>query len=169
MKVNSSLKKFFISRKLFILLWFGVVEICLNANASQISCESVKNGSWWDPVNTVHTCFMDAKTSIDSEGTSIWPKDASVKGLQFHENKKIKFLPVKVSESFPDLLALSAIKCSLETIKKANFEGMVKLKVLRLEHNQISTIYSDTFKDLIALDKLDLGKRKYFDAPIVPR
>lgn len=98
---------------------------------------------------------MRTSTSIDAEGSTISPKDESAQGLDFDGNKKIKFLPIKVAETFPNLLVYDARICSL-TITKANFEGIDKLNLLYLHENRISTINSETFEDLIALEKFKL-------------
>lgn len=97
-----------------------------------------------------------------SEGMIILPVDesvqAGVQGLTFNGNMLIKFLPVKISETFPDLLAYSASRCSLTAMNKANFEGLLNLKVLYLYQNQITAINNETFENLIALERLTLCK-----------
>lgn len=132
------------------------------ANGSFISCGNVANVDWNEPVGVVQTCKV-ATSLIISEDTALSTRNETVKGIDFWGNKGIKFLPVKVSESFPNLLAYGAGMCSLTKISKANFKNMSKLKVLFLYRNQITTINSDTFEDLVALEWLDLREQIIFN------
>lgn len=149
---------FFTNRKIFIILLLVIEENSWEANALQVSCESVGHSYWGETIGYMKTCNLRRSTSIDSEGIKISPDDESMQGLEFDFNKKIKFLPVEVSETFSNLLAYSAYDCSLTSIKKANFAGLNKLKSLQLNGNQISSINSETFEDLIALELLYLGE-----------
>lgn len=161
MKVNKFINKILVVRKLFAVFWF-VVEVCWTMNASQISCEGVDFPSWLGDNDEVKRCLMQKTTTIDSEGITISSKDESMRRLNFYQNKQIKYLPVEVFESFPNLLAYDAANCSLTTITKSYFRKMVKLKSLSLNDNQILMIYSDTFEDLIALEFLYLRKNFFF-------
>lgn len=153
-------KKHLFDRKPLIMLAFIVAEICSTGNSSKISCEYIKGRHWGRSIGDVKSCKMQNTIAIDSNRVTISIKDESVIGLDFWGNKKIKFLPVQVNESFPNLLAYSAGHCSLSTIEKENFKGMNKLKGLWLYMNQISTINSDTFEDLVGLEMLYLRKEK---------
>ena len=127
-------------------------------SADQVSCEKIGHydfglGSW-------KTCYMDKTTEINSADTTIASRDESVEGLYFYNNKNIKFLPIEVSEKFPNLLGLGARDCSLTTISKANFKGLSKLRYLSLAQNRIEKIRSDVFEDLVALEHLYLCEFK---------
>lgn len=130
--------------------------------ASEVSCENVLEVDWGTPIGQAKTCVIHESTTIDAEGFTITPKDETMGALDFHANKKVKFLPTGVSESLPNLLLYDARKCSLTTISKTHFKDLNKLKVLNLYGNQISTINSDTFEDLIALEILWLRKKFIF-------
>jgi Leucine-rich repeat (LRR) protein len=119
------------------------------------------NENWW-PVGGVKTCEMRNSTSIPGDGYKVYPRDESITGLDFDDNNKISFLPIKVHETFPNLLLYTASKCSLTKITKKNFEGLSKLKGLWLGTNQITTINDDTFEDLVSLKRLYLSKKIYF-------
>lgn len=103
---------------------------------------------------------MDESTAINSRDVTIDTKDhyTTVKGLWFLENKAIKFLPIKISESFPNLVALDAQYCSLTEITYENFAGLDQLAGLYLTKNAIEKIDYDTFKDLVSLKELNLSK-----------
>lgn len=131
------------------------MEICSIANASQVSCEHIANLHWVNPARYVKTCYIGL---IKFEGDTISPRDEIMQGLCLINRKKTKFLPLKVAETFPNLLAYSADRNSLTKINKANFAGLNKLEKLSLSYNHITTIRSDTFEDLIALEELELGK-----------
>lgn len=132
---------------------FLAVEGLCNANTSQITCESF--GEFYYTGGGVKACKI-IKSSIDSEEITISPNDESVQGISFWNNRKIKFLPIKVAETFANLLVYYAGYCSLTTIKKENFAGLKKVKVMNLNYNRISTIYDGTFEDMIALEQLFL-------------
>lgn len=85
--------------------------------------------------------------------------DDSVQFLSLLFNKKIFFLPVNVSQSFPNLLIYHAGHCSIETIKKINFEAMSTLRWLFLDGNQLERIDSDTFDDLTDLIRLEMSEQ----------
>jgi hypothetical protein len=136
------------------------VEFVLFSNASQVSCESTEDKYWNVIFQEVKTCKMRQTTSIDSQETTVLTKDDLLGAIIFWGNRNIKFLPVRLSDAFPNLMGYSAIACSLTQIIKANFENLGKLKCLYLAHNQISTIETASFQDLTALEVLDLGSRK---------
>lgn len=102
-------------------------------------------------------CLMTDETSIGSNKVSISsPRDEVIKGLTFHWNKKVLFLPIKIAEVFPFLEALIAFECSLTTISKENFRNLKSLRRLDLDNNNIEKIYKNTFEDLTSLELLDL-------------
>jgi Leucine-rich repeat (LRR) protein len=144
-------------RKLLIFITFISAEIF----ASSISCENFYNNHW-SVIGKVKICEMRGVTTIDAEGFEVASPDDSITGLNFEFNKKISFLPIGVHKAFQNLLGYSAHSCSLTTISRNNFKGLIRLKLLLLEENQITTIYSDTFADLISLKHLDLSKKINF-------
>lgn len=102
---------------------------------------------------------MDNATRIDSPGYTVSnPKDESITGIFYQLNKKISYLPSQLHEIFPNLIALTAHRCSVKAVTRENFRNLNKLKGLWLSYNQIEKIYSDTFEDLISLETLDLSE-----------
>lgn len=124
--------------------------------AAAFTCEKIEDQSLSSPVGTVSACCMTETTSIDTPEATITTHDSSISAINFQQNKKIKFLPINVVESFAYLLAYTASSCSLKEISKSKFKGLRKLQILWLSYNQIEKISSDTFEDLTDLKKLYL-------------
>jgi hypothetical protein len=140
---------------------FVLAVICSITSASQISCER-------DSTNRVARvgaskfCFMQTSTTIATEGVLISLRDPYITELNFNLNHKISFLPVRVHKAFPSLINYMAAGCSLKSIGRESFKNLNNLRVLLLQSNQITTIYNDTFTDLLSLEYLDLGKKINF-------
>lgn len=98
-------------------------------------------------------------TTIDSADVTI-QRDAQVTKLTFEDNDEIRFLPVELDISFPVLEIYEAGGLAIKTIAKVNFKNMRILNELGLNNNQITTIASDTFEDLVSLEVLLLGEEK---------
>lgn len=92
--------------------------------------------------------------------TILTEKNSTVKNLRLVDNKNIEFLPIKVSEIFPNLLQYSSENCLIKTISYANFKGLFKLKVLNLAHNQIERLETGFFDDFNNLGELRLTLNK---------
>jgi Leucine-rich repeat (LRR) protein len=78
--------------------------------------------------------------------------------LTLSNNDKIKFLPSKVAENFPNLLGYRASGCGIKKISKQDFTGLSKLKWLFLSRNEIEVIKEDTFQEVKNLEFLTLCK-----------
>jgi hypothetical protein len=137
-------------------------EVSASSTTPKVTCENIENGSDWAATGVLKACRMKQSTAITAKGYEISNRDASVKGLEFFGNVKILFLPNRVNEAFPDLVGYLAWSCSLTTISRENFKNLSKVKLLGLQGNQITTIHSDTFMDLISLEVLHLGEQNYF-------
>jgi Leucine rich repeat len=162
LKCNYKLfQSFELYRKIAILLLIvNVFSFIENIEARKISCEIVVKSNWSNStLGKTRTCFMRNTTVIDGKNVIISPRDESVLGLSFNQNKKINFLPDGVTKVFPNLIGYTALNCSIQEISIRNFAGLNKLKVLALSFNQIATINTDTFEDLISLEFINLGKK----------
>lgn len=127
--------------------------------AEDVECEKKENRLYyWGDVSTVKTCFMDKVATIDSPGVEISSRDETIKGLMMAFNKKIRLLPEKVAQKFPNLQIYYASSCSLTEVSKSNFKNLVKLKGLSLSVNQIEKISNNTFGDLKLLKEIYLRK-----------
>jgi Leucine rich repeat len=74
--------------------------------------------------------------------------------LDFNSNKNIRYLPENVVENFPLLIGYYAESCTITEILRKHFKGLLKLKVLILDKNQIEKIENSAFDDLVSLENL---------------
>lgn len=117
----------------------------------------------WPELSKRETCFMTSSTAIDSVGTAIVSaRNKNTEALRLSRNKKISFLPENPADAFPNLIFIEAAVCSIKAISKQNFFGLKKLRAVNLVANQIESINSDTFADLLAMERIQLGKLAYF-------
>lgn len=127
------------------------------SEANEVNCERMKFAL--DEETPVKTCYMKNTTKILKAGSIIsLPRDEEMKKLNFRTNKKIFFLPIKISKSFPDLLVLDAGRCSLKKIARESFQGLQNLQKLFLDQNRIEKVPKNTFEDLIELLIIDLSE-----------
>jgi Leucine-rich repeat (LRR) protein len=149
--------------KLFVIVLILIVSFLgeSKSEAQQIACEIIENGGWTaQGLGWVKTCWMSKTERIDKQDVKISSeRDELVQALQFHDSKSIFYLPINVDEKFPNLVVYYAGSCSIKKISKQNFIGLSSLKVLILEQNQIEQIPSETFNDLISLERLWLSKK----------
>lgn len=120
-----------------------------------IKCE------WVGSYNTYSDacCYMKGKTIINESSMELAKRNETfIDALNFNMNKKIQFLPIRVSETFPQIIQYLANRCSIKTISKSNFEGLDKLTDVLLGGNQIEVIPTDTFEGLVNLVYLDFCK-----------
>jgi len=135
----------------------GETAFNITADKHSVRCEKVKNYDW-QIVGDVKTCFMVEDTDISFPDTSLSEAlDKAVGGLDFFNNKKIKFLPIRINLVFPNLSGYDAKYCSLTTITKENFKGLKQLRVIWLFDNEISFLNADVFDDLEKLEIIGLS------------
>lgn len=75
-------------------------------------------------------------------------------------NQQATFMPLKLSDSFKNLNALSFVKCGLLTLDATTLSGLRKLLTLNLSHNKINEISGKELVELVALNFLDLSNNK---------
>lgn len=124
----------------------------------RIACESVRSEKYFY-LDRQKTCSIP-NTAINSDDTTV-AKAGSVTAISFNGNKKVKFLPVEVAFTFPNLVYYSALNCSIKVILKKHFKDLKKLKILILSENQIEIIRKDVFEDLRLLEFIDLGRKSF--------
>lgn len=151
------------SRKLFRILAILILLMTMKSVSTSKgdrddrgSCESITSSNSWKSFGSYQTCKMDSTTVINSNRFIITTTDPSVQNLYFSKNTNVKFLPENIAEKFHKLIILMAQECSIKTISRKNFHGLKKLRGLTLRGNQIEKIESDTFRDLVSLEKLSL-------------
>lgn len=104
---------------------------------------------------------MDNRTAIRTTSVTFYPGvDDSINAISFSFNQKVDFLPIQVNQKFPNVIEYRAANCALQRVKKANFEGLIKLEALRLSGNRIERIASDTFEGLFKLKLINIGSQK---------
>lgn len=69
----------------------------------------------------------------------------------------MKYLPIQVHLTFPNIEDYVAYYCDIVEVSKANFENLIKLKTIYLNGNKIEIIGSDTFYGLVNLNYIGLG------------
>jgi Leucine-rich repeat (LRR) protein len=104
------------------------------------------------------TCHVVGTMINDSGRVFAGDRDKTINQVSLN-NKNTSFLPEKVVEKFPNLKEYRAMTLKIRVIGKVNFEKLSKLEILNLEDNFISSIESDTFDDLVALEYLLLGEK----------
>lgn len=65
---------------------------------------------------------MRGTTTIDDARVTFLSNDETMQGIDFVDNKKIKFLPLIVVDMFPNLLVYKATFCSIKGIFKTNLK-----------------------------------------------
>ncbi|KAL7017641.1 hypothetical protein ACKWTF_010465 [Chironomus riparius] len=83
-------------------------------------------------------------------------RSETTEAISFEGNKKIAYLPIKVYNVFPNLVAYEVFDCSLRAVKRENFERLDKLQFVGLQQNQLRHIPYDTFRALIHLQHIHL-------------
>lgn len=148
----------------FISLIFVAASILITCTSCeeeivQVPCEKINIFNWNHPLEEIKTCQMNITTIITSTDVICSePENLLVRGLNLSNNKNIKYLPIEIDMSFPNLIGYSAANCKIEAITKYNFKNLYEVKMLWLLQNKIERIMSDTFEDLASLEILDLRK-----------
>lgn len=147
-------------RSLIVFFTENCFQLIAIVNAKEVSCERFGDADfyWSGSRYPLKTCLMDKSTTIKESDSKILTRDETVLGLLLDSNKNIIYLPIGVAEKFPTLQAYDAWACSIKVVSKINFKALKKLKRLCLSSNQIETIPTDAFSDLIELEHLSLGK-----------
>lgn len=144
--------------KLIILV---ITLVSCASGIREVPCEKFSETSW-ENLGKLLTCDLDGTTRIDTPHFKISsPRQENVQAVTFGRNQKIDFLPLETYKKHPNLLVYGAWECSIKSVHKGNFQYLDRLKIVFLHRNQLETINSDTFEDLLNLEFLSLGK-KYF-------
>ena len=76
------------------------------------------------------------------------------------QDVRTTFLPINIGSIFPRLGHLFAQNSKIVFIKRRNFDNLLNLDTLMLDHNQIENIPKETFNDLENLEKIDLSHNR---------
>ncbi|KAG5669790.1 hypothetical protein PVAND_000083 [Polypedilum vanderplanki] len=177
--VDKSESKIFNLEKMKIL-WVILILFKL----SLVTSESYINGTIGNEVY----CTYDDRTIceeiqgyvVDNDNSLIDSEDFEMTAIDRNENVKgfyitkctvgdfyscnvenvIKFLPIKISDTFPNLLTIRAEYKSISKIRKENLKNLNKLRFLDLTGNKIETIEAGSFDDLVELISLGMSNNK---------
>lgn len=142
----------------FFIIVFSVLGFLPSAALKkQISCQS-EDFVAWPRFGTQKTCFVKNSTSItepDFEMSGVF--DLTITGVAFMDNNKILYLPVLISEIYPNLVTFSAVGSSFTSVSKENFKNLRKVKHLRLSRNMIENLNINSFEDLAQLQEIYLS------------
>lgn len=130
------------------LIVFGTLFAFTTA-AGSVRCEQFRDSA--------KLCLMNNFTVIDSNDIEMTSRRNEIEEIVFTNNKNIKFLPIRMHQTFPNLREIIAYGCSIQNISRSNFDKLNRLRKLILENNHLETIKSDTFRDLLRLEELSLG------------
>lgn len=104
-------------------------------------------------------CLVNENVAISSDDvTFLLASDYSADGINFNANKKVKFLPVRIFQTFPNLQGYFAGGLNISEVSQKNLQRLAKLEVLYLNNNRIEKINSDSFEGLLKLRIVNLGK-----------
>lgn len=73
------------------------------------------------------------------------------------QDVRTTFLPTNIGATFPKLVNLIAQDSKIVFLKRGNFDNLLSLETLKLDHNQIAELSPGVFSDLEKLVKLDLS------------
>lgn len=75
-------------------------------------------------------------------------------------NENVKYLPINMHESFPNLLEYEVTGCKVGEVRYDNFKNMKQLKEIKLNNNKIQSIAPSTFDDARQLEKIHFVSNK---------
>lgn len=108
-------------------------------------------------------CYVGADTEIRSQSYKIISTDHQrIQSLDIRKTIRndgviVRYLPV-VNRFISNIIEYVVNNAAISVIGKENFDGMIWLEDLKLSFNFIQTIPKDTFRGLIRLKYIDLGR-----------
>lgn len=93
--------------------------------------------------------------TVDSEDFVLgMPLNTSVRYCGTINDKQMKYIPRKIGEKFPNLVVFEFISCGLTVVRDFYLKNMRNVRHLYLNKNEIKTIESGAFDDLISVEFL---------------
>lgn len=83
-------------------------------------------------------------------------RSSEVGEFRVFNQKRVKFLPAKIGERFPNLEAIQVENTGLGVVRRFYFKNMQKVVNVRLGFNQIATINPGAFDDFVSVEEFDL-------------
>lgn len=138
--------------------WIEKITKSRNTGLRSVSCVSKPLKATY--LNrTVDTCEISEAVERD-DYVLVSPSNIAFEFFYILNNKDVKFLPKDIGEKIPNLKEFWAKSCSLSVVRNFYFKNMRNLQYLVLNFNQIESIESDAFIDLIRLKSLWLHDNK---------
>lgn len=135
----------------------NIAAVLSTASGASGPCKSIAT-NYWPDLGFLKTCYM-VSTAINSTGFLITsPRDEAVEGFSVWKNEMLEFLPSNLGEKFPNLIVVNVFGCFIEEIRKEDFKGLGKLRVLNVAGNQLEKIADDTFDGIPAVEEIWLGE-----------
>jgi Leucine rich repeat len=103
------------------------------------------------------TCYLDGSIPKDFSTLMVLKKDFSVPGMRYYSTDFRPYgLPEGIGVKFSYLKGYQVSFCGIDKISMTHFNGMRRLRILIFRANIITSIMTGTFKELTALEHLDL-------------
>lgn len=130
----------------------------VQSNQKKINCNFAE--TVWTLFKEVHeTCRVENQV-IDGFGfTFTVQNDREHKFITINDGT-VNFLPEKISESFPILQGLEAIRSSVSLLRNSDLENLNELVELNLSDNNLEYIGGHCFKDLQKVELIILRNNK---------
>lgn len=122
------------------------------SEATEINCERSDKADLLEKI-----CYLNKTTMITANNVTFPHENSDVETILLDNNKKVKYLPVKVYK-FPNLKIFLARNLDVKEISASNFERLSNLKLLDLGENQIESIPNYCFEGLNKLNRIFLGE-----------
>lgn len=124
----------------------------------------------WENNNILYTCEVTA-ASITEPGTDITnfkgchipgKSNIDVEAISF-DNIEVKYFPRRISETFPNLIALQIENCGLRSISRSDLSGLENLNDVSIVDNDLVGLPNDLFENFHKLTAISLdGNRLEF-------
>lgn len=149
-------------------------NICINSRYPRESIkviESKINENCIAPVplscSTIETMCKAKNLKVTEKWSKLFPLDfdnvnvtkKSITSLVISQQIAI-FLPYQISTKFPDLEEIVVDDSKLSALLTSDFTGLLKIKIIQITNNNITTIESDVFNNLQLLENLDLSSNE---------
>lgn len=137
-----------------------------SAGATQASCviKFVEMPANFDDnsnqTENVKACYPDVNKVDDVDFTISLVEDSTIPMLILIGKNDVKFLPKNLSVVLPELVAMRVSETAVTAVDENHFKGLLKLKFLVLEDNQIEYVPNHAFNDLTKLELLNLTNNK---------
>lgn len=110
-------------------------------------------------IGEASTCLVN-QTIENEEFVLRLEPDTTVEGFEVSKNNAVQFLPRHIGATFPNLKDFMAWVCGLTIVRDFYFANMRNTRYLILGNNKIAAIEPNSFKDLVNVNWLHLGKNK---------